>query len=122
MITFQSERVDFIKLMLEANEAKGKITDADLEMTADHNEEDLKEGRKDEGEGHVKINKQMTMEVAAFLIDQIQKYNQKAYDRMFQFYILPASTQHGYKNVSKCIYLFNCFFDVMKSQNLMDCS
>ena len=69
MITFQSERVDFIKLMLEANEAKGKITDADLEMTADHNEEDLKEDRKDEGEGHVKINKQMTMEVTAFLID-----------------------------------------------------
>ena len=69
MITFQSERVDFIKLMFEANEAKGKITDADLEMTADHNEKDLKEDRKDEGEGHVKINKQMTMEVAAFLID-----------------------------------------------------
>ena len=27
MFTFQSDRVDFIKLMLEANEAKGKIFD-----------------------------------------------------------------------------------------------
>ena len=69
MNIFQSDRVDFIKLMLEANEAKGKITDADLEMTADHNEEDLKEDHKDEGEGHFRINKQMTMEVTTFLID-----------------------------------------------------
>ena len=39
----QSDRVDFIKLMLEANEAKGKISDTDLEMKADHDEEDVKE-------------------------------------------------------------------------------
>ena len=69
MNIFKSDRVDFIKLMLEANEAKGKIADTDLEMTANHNEEDLKEDRKDEGEGHFRINKQMTMEVTYFLID-----------------------------------------------------
>ena len=56
--------------MLEANEAKGKITNADLEMMADHDEEDLNKDRKEEeGEGHVRINKTMTMEVTTFLKD-----------------------------------------------------
>ena len=48
--------------MLEANEAKGKITEADLEMTTDDKDEDLKETSKNE-ESHFRINKQMTMEV-----------------------------------------------------------
>ena len=63
--TLQSDRVDFIKLMLEANEAKGKVTEADLEMTADHNEEDVKENGKEEEEKgtHSRINKEMSMEV-----------------------------------------------------------
>ena len=62
----QSDRVDFIKLMLEANEAKGKISDTDLEMKADHDEEDVKENGKEEEpkDTHVRINKEMTMEVS----------------------------------------------------------
>ena len=36
--------------MLEANEAKVKVTEADLEMTADHNNEDVKENGKEEEE------------------------------------------------------------------------
>ena len=51
--------------MLEANEAKGKVTEADLEMTADHNEEDVEEnGNEEEKRGtHFRINKEMSMEV-----------------------------------------------------------
>ena len=60
---FQSDRVDFIKLMLEANETKDKIAGA--EMTADHNEEDVKKnGKEEEGKRtHFRINREMTMEV-----------------------------------------------------------
>ena len=65
MFTFQSDRVDFIKLMLEANEAKGKIADTDLKMKADHDEENVKEngGEEEQKETHVRINKEMTMGV-----------------------------------------------------------
>ena len=52
--------------MLEAHEAKIKVADDDLEMMTDHDDEELKEDRKGEEEDHVKIVKQMTMEVTTF--------------------------------------------------------
>lgn len=65
--------MDFIKLMMEANDPHEKVSEADLEMKADETDENPEtDQQEDNTDSPVKINKQMTMEVYKSWKDSFQ--------------------------------------------------
>ena len=90
---FQSTRVDFIKLMLDANEMGLKTTsEKELEMKADDEEEkgEVTASTDKNGKEHsTRILKQMTMKVFENMVqhrEKIKKQNKKKFSTLHDYH------------------------------------